>query len=64
MSSSQFDSTPKAKCLHNTPKGLAWKGCRTVKLLGGFISYTFVEKQCQTCGHTFIANTKGVRLTD
>jgi len=63
MSSSQFDSTTRAKCLHNTHKGLAWKGYRTVKLFG-VIPYTMVEKECKACGHTFIANTKGVRLID
>jgi len=61
-SSSHLNNSTK-KCLHNTPKGLAWKDFKTVKLLG-FIPYTFVEKECQACGHTFVANTKGVRLTD
>ena len=62
-SSSQFDSTTRVKCLHNTRKGLAWKRTIHIKKLG-FIPYTVIEKECQSCGARFLADENGVRLTD
>lgn len=63
VSNDGSSSSQTKKCLHNTPQGLAWKRViHTKKLLGGLVDYTVIEKQCQACGDTFLADLKGRRL--
>ena len=49
-------------CKHNTKKGIAWKQVHREKRLLGLWTYTTIEKECQACGQTFLADLKGRRL--
>ena len=50
------------ECLHNTRKGLTWVRMITESRLFGLWKYTMIEKQCNSCGVSFFADTKGRRL--
>lgn len=49
-------------CQHNTSKGLTWVRMVKKPRFFGLWKQTLVEKRCDACGATFLADEKGNRL--